>query len=244
MFRKRLLVLLLLMFAFRLPLPAHAYTVRMVSNGGTVEGTVVFDGVPPRDPVVHSTMNMNYCPKTMPAQRYLIRNKKIQNVVVFLKNIRAGAPAPRQPYVVDNSKCAFVPHMGIGFVGSPLIFRNADPIFHNIHTYMHHSTYYNVSLQGKGTQVTRVLTQTGIMKITCDVHPWMRGYLYVFDNPYEAVTDSNGHFVIRDVPPGTYTVEAWHADLGTVDVKNVNVSGGRATTIEIPYSKTTARKTF
>lgn len=238
MFKRGLLAGMIFIFAACLPAAANAYTVITVSNGGTIEGTVLYDGTPPREAVAHPTTNMNYCPKTIPAQKFLIKNKKVQNVVVFLKNIQAGAPAPKKPYVVDNSKCAFVPHVGIGFKGSPLIFKNSDPLFHNIHTYMDHRTYYNVGLQSKGTQVTKLLTKTGIIEIRCDAHPWMHGYLYVFDNPYAAVTDANGNFVIRDVPPGTYTVEAWHADLGTTDVNNVNVTGGRATSIKVNLKKT------
>ncbi len=242
---KKIVILTALFFVLGIPLNSFAYQARAVSNGGTISGTVMFTGAPvPKDPVIHPTTNVNYCGRTLPALKYLIKNRKIQNVVVFIKNIQAGAPAPRQASVVDNLKCAFVPHVGIGYLGSPLIFKDSDPLFHNIHTYIEDRTYYNVGLPFKGAQVTKVLTRTGIIEITCDAHPWMRGYLYVFDNPYAAMTGPNGEFMLRDVPPGTYTVEAWHEALGTVDLGNVRVESGKTTTIKLDFKKGPSRHEF
>ncbi len=228
-----------------LPLDSYAYQVRAVPNGGTISGTVMFTGSPvPRDPIIHPTTNINYCGKTLPSLKYLIKNRRVQNVVVFIKNIQAGAPVPRVASLVDNLKCAFVPHVGIGFQGNQLIFKDSDPLFHNIHTYIENRTYYNVGLPFKGAQVTKILTRAGLIEITCDAHPWMRGWLYVFDNPYAALTNANGEFVIRDVPPGTYTVEAWHEEFGTVDLGNVRVTPGKTTTIKIDYKKAKRKSEF
>ncbi len=220
------------------PLISFAYQVQAVSNGGTIMGTVLFTGNPiPKDPMMHPTTNQNYCGNTMPMQTYLIRNRKVQNVVVFIKDIRAGAPVPKRAVIADNYKCAFVPHVGIGFKGNALTFANSDPLFHNIHTYLNDSTYYNVGLPSKGMKVTKTLTQTGLIELTCDAHPWMDGWLYVFDNPYAALTNANGQFVIRDVPPGVYTIEAWHEKMGRIFLGSVKVTGGKTTTIQLSFKK-------
>ena len=227
------------------PLVSFAYQVRPVTNGGTISGTVMFTGNPvPKDPVIHPTTNVNYCGRTLPRLAYLIRDRKIQNVVVFIKNIKSGAPAPRTPSIIDNYKCAFVPHIGIGFRGNQAIFKDSDPLFHNIHTYLNNSTYYNIGLPFKGATVTKILTRPGLIEITCDAHPWMHGWLYVFDNPYAALTNAQGQFVIRDVPPGVYVVEAWHEMLGTMDLGNVRVAPGKTTTIEFAYKKAPVRHAF
>ena len=227
-----------LVFVLCVPMAALAYTVRPVTNGGTISGTVMFTGSPiPRDPVVHPTMDVHYCGRTLPRLAYLIKNRKIQDVVVFIKDIKSGKPLPRKQVVIDNRKCAFVPHIGIGFTGNKLIFRNSDPSFHDIHTYIDGLTYYNLGLTSKGASVTKKLTRPGLIEITCDAHPWMHGWLYSFDNPYAAITNAQGRFVIRNVPPGTYTVEAWHSRLGRVDETNVRVAPGKTATIKFSYSK-------
>ena len=221
---------------------SFAYQVRPVSNGGTIEGTVLFTGSHvPKDRMIHPTTNQNYCREMMPMLTYLIKSGKVQNVVVFIKNINSGAPVPRTPAKVDNYKCAFVPHVGIGFKGDSLTFKNSDPLFHNIHTYLNSSTYYNVGLPSKGMQVTKQLTEPGLIELTCDAHPWMDGWLYVFDNPYAAVTNAKGQFVIRNVPPGVYTIEAWHEKLGRVDLENIKVTGGATTSVKFTYKKAKGR---
>ncbi len=224
---------------------AFAYQTIQVRNGGNIEGVVEFTGNPvPRDPVIHPTTNVNYCGKTLPALKFLIKDRRIQNVVVFIKNIRSGAPAPREASVVDNYKCAFVPHVGIGYAGSHLIFKDSDPLFHNIHTYMENRTYYNVGLPFKGAKVTKILTRPGLIEITCDAHPWMHGWLYVFDNPYAALTNAKGEFVMKDVPPGDYTVEGWHEALGTVELGNVKVESGKTARIKLDFKKAPRRHKF
>lgn len=228
-----------------IPLVSFAYTIRAVTNGGTISGTVMFTGPRvPVDPTIHPTTNQSYCGRSLPRLAYLIKDRKIQNVVVFIKNIGAGAPAPRTTSVIDNYKCAFVPHIGVGFRGNQVTFKDSDPLFHNIHTYINGNTYYNIGLPFKGASVTKILTRPGLIEITCDAHPWMHGWLYVFDNPYVALTNAQGQFVIRDVPPGTYTVEAWHSRLGRVDLGNVRVAAGRTTTVKLSYSKVPTKHEF
>ncbi len=234
-----------LAFLFCISTVAFAYQTIQVNNGGSIRGVVEFTGAPvPRDPEIRPTTNVNYCGRTLPALKFMIKDRKVENVVVFIKNIQAGAAAPRQEAVVDNYKCAFVPHVGIGYAGSPLVFKDSDPLFHNIHTYMEDRTYYNVGLPFKGAKVTKILTRPGLIEITCDAHPWMHGWLYVFDNPYAAITNAKGEFDIKDVPPGTYTVEAWHEALGTVELGNVRVESGKTATIKLDFKKAPKKRGF
>ncbi len=235
MFKRVVLAALLFLMV---PLISSAYDVEQVTNGGTITGTVLFTGHPlPKNPMMRTTSSQDYCGQTMTMMNYLIKDGKVQNVVVFIKNIKAGASAPKTPAFVDNYKCAFVPHVGIGFKGNSLNVKNSDPVFHNIHTYLNNSTYFNVGLSTKGMQITRPLKDAGLIEVTCDAHPWMEGWLYVFDNPYAALTNANGQFVIKNVPPGIYTVEAWHEKMGRIDLGNVKVTGGETTSIKLSYKK-------
>lgn len=219
--------------------PVLAYEYRDVKNGGSIEGTVEYAGTPvPADQVVKVMAEYApYCGDTLPAGRYLIKDRKIKNVVVYIENIDAGRPAPRESVTLTNLKCAFVPHVAIGFKGTDFIERNDDPIAHNIHTYWGGRTMYNVDLPGEGMSITKPLKRTGLIEIECDSHHWMHGYLYVSDNPYIAVTGEDGQFSLKDVPAGTYTVVAWHEMFDKIVTYKVKVESGKATTLKLEYKE-------
>ena len=219
-------------------LVSFAYEAIEVKNGGSIEGVVEFKGANvPKDQVMKLSSETKYCGNTLPADKYLIRDRKIENVVVSITDIKTGKAVPTEPVTLTNLKCAFVPHVAIGFQGSKVIQKNDDPIFHNIHTYLNGKTMFNIGLPEKGSSVAKPLLRTGLMEVTCDSHPWMHGYLQIFDHPYAAVTDAKGNFIIKDVPPGTYTVEAWHEALGKVKEANIKVESGKATRIVLEFKK-------
>jgi len=84
--------------------------------------------------------------------------------------------------------------------------------------------------------VIKTLAKTGLMELTCYVHPWQLSYVYIFDHPYAAVTDEKCEFVIKDIPPGTYTVEAWHEALGMIKIPGVKVEIGETSSIKLEYT--------
>ncbi len=218
---------------------AFAYESMEVKNGGSIEGTVEFTGADvPKDQVVKVMAEyVPYCGKTLPAERYLIKNRKIKNVVVYIEGIKAGRPVPADSVTLTNAGCAFVPHVAVGFKGTNFIQRNDDPIFHNIHTYWDGKTMYNINLPGEGMSITKPLKKTGLIEIECDSHHWMHGYIYVTDNPYAVITDDNGEFSLKDIPAGTYTVVAWHEMLDKVWAYRVRVESGKVTTLKLEYKK-------
>jgi hypothetical protein len=223
---------------FCAPFVSSAYEVMEVKNGGSIEGVVEFaGGSVPQDKIQKLSSEQKYCGNQLPEEKYLIKDKKIQNVVVYIEDIKSGKAVPAEPVTLTNLKCAFVPHVAVGFKGNKFIEKNDDPIFHNIHTYLNAKTMYNIGLPEKGSSVTKPLTKTGIIEVTCDSHPWMHGYLYVSDNPYAVVTNAKGEFSIKDIPPGTYTIEIWHEALGKVKMANVKVESGKASKIKLEYKK-------
>lgn len=209
-----------------------------VANGGSLKGTVTFAGATvPKDETVTLTSEQELCGDTLPAEKYLINaNKQIKNVVVSIENIKSGKPAPKDPIVLDNLMCAFVPHVGVGIKGKKTVkITNSDPVFHNVHSYVKGKTTLNLGLPDKGSTVIKDLRKTGIMEVKCDSHPWMIGYVYVLGHPYGEVTDENGGFTMSDIPPGEYTVTAWHEALGTVKKEAVKVEAGKATTLNFEF---------
>jgi len=235
---RRISLLLGILALLGIPVVSSAYEVMEVKNGGSIEGVVEFaGGSVPQDKMQKLSSETKYCGTQLPEEKYLIKDKKIQNVVVYIGDIKAGRAAPSETVTLTNLKCAFVPHVAVGFKGNKFLEKNDDPIFHNIHTYINGRTMYNIGLPEKGSSVTKPLNKTGIIEVTCDSHPWMHGYIYVSDNPYAAVTNAKGEVLLKDIPPGTYTVEAWHEALGKVKTANVKVEAGKTSKIKLEYKK-------
>jgi len=235
--QKESVVIGILAVLFSFSSSAFAYETMEVKNGGSIEGTVEFAGANvPEDQVVNVIPKYEYCGKTLFAGRYLIKDRKIKNVVVYIEEIKAGKPVPSEPVTLTNLKCAFVPHVVVGFKGNTFIERNDDPIPHNIHTYWGGKTMYNINLSGEGASITKPLKKTGLIEVECDSHHWMHGYIYVTDHPYAAVTNDDGEFFLKDIPPGTYTVVAWHEMLNKIEA-HVKVESGKVTTLKLEYKK-------
>ena len=94
---------------------------------------------------------------------------------------------------------------------------NSDPVLHNVHAYdPAHTSLFNVSMAVQGVKLQQRLPQ-GLVRVKCDVHPWMTGFVYASETPYAAVTGKDGAFRLDGVPPGTYTLHVWHEVLGAKD---------------------------
>lgn len=218
---------------------ALAYEAGAVRNGGVIRGKVVFKGqsVPMR--TVVPTKNKDICGGVRKEPLVeLGKGESVKNAVAVLKDVAKGKAwgKPPGPFTVDNEKCVFRPHVQVMPVGSKLAIRNSDPFLHNTHGFYGKKTAFNVALPFPGAEVKRELDKPGVVRIDCDVHGWMQGWVYVADNPYYALTGEDGSFTIGDVPPGDYTLIIWQeyagekqrrvsvkagetVDIGTVEIK-------------------------
>ncbi len=237
--RNKTLIIFLTSF-FCLPMLSLAYEAIEVKNGGSIEGTVEFIGTTiPQDKTFTVSSEPKYCGKTLRTEKYLISpEKKIKNVVVYLRGIKSGKAIPEQTVNVSELKCAFVPHVALGFTGNKFVAKNEDPVLHTIHVYasVNGRTLYSIGLPEQGADVKKTLTRPGAMELNCDCHPWMVGYVYILDHPYAALTNERGEFVIENIPPGTYTVEAWQEALGTIKLEEVKVESGKVSKIKVLYT--------
>jgi uncharacterized protein (DUF2141 family) len=102
-------------------------------------------------------------------------------------------------------------------VGS-IVIVNADPVMHNTHGFLGKATVFNVALPIKGQRLERKVTKPGLMRVECDAHGWMLAWIYAAENPYVAVTQKDGSFELTDVPPGSYTLVAWHELTGETEM--------------------------
>ncbi len=231
---------MLLAVAFRSPASAAPYEAEPVTNGGQIAGVVRLAGTPPTVPAFTTTKNQDYCGKTIASPLYEVgRGGGLANVEVFIKDISKGKPKPTQPITLTNSHCAFVPRVQGACVGQQVKNSSADPILHNTHPQIAatNATLYNVALPPiKGLSVVKsIAPEAGTVRVKCDVHEWMRAWILEFDHPYFATTDPEGRFKITDVPPGTYTVVAWHEVMGEQS-GTVTVSPDKEATVDFQFT--------
>jgi len=195
-------------------------------RGATVLGEVKFTETPPKLAGVKVTKDQDYCGEVLPNDSYLIDpNGGLKNAVVFIEAAPVITPAdPQKLNVIENSGCRYVPRIHAMQKGERLHIRNNDPKLHIPHSYLQQKTVFMFSLPFKNTilEATHKIRDAGILKLVCDTHAWMLGYVHVFDHPFFAVTDDKGAFSIANVPPGTYTLKAWHEEAG-VRIQEITV---------------------
>jgi len=179
---------------------------------GSIAGRVTFAGPAPPEELLVVTKDVPVCGARLPAERLVVGPEGgLANTVVFLETWPGDPPpAPTVPLTVDNRGCRFVPRVTAAQVGTTLAVRNSDPLLHNLRAFQDDRPVLNVVLTVRGQVTERRLRRSGIQRLRCDVHAHMEGHLLVFDHPGFAVTDASGTFRIPGVPPGRYTVKAWH----------------------------------
>ena len=199
-----------------------------VSNGGTISGTITYKGPIPEPYVIWPTKDVEVFGKTIPDDRFLISKEgKIKNVVISLEGVKEGKRWPKINASLVNQGGRFVPHVQVVRTGSQLEIINRDPLLHNTHGFGGGRTVFNVGLPTKDQKVKKSLKQAGIIKVMCDVHDWMNGWVVVQDHPYFAVTEDNGNFTITEVPAGRYKISAWHEKLGRREAEVKVLTNGK-----------------
>jgi len=157
-------------------------------------------------------------------------NGTISNVFIYIKTGLEGKQfeIPGSPVTIDQRGCWFHPRVMGMQTGQKLQVVNSDPVTHNIHPLAHINREWNHS-QGPGDEpIGRKFAKGEVMiPIKCNIHSWMHAFVGVVDHPYFAVTGSDGRFVIRNVPPGDYVVEAWHEALGLQEQKITIAPSGK-----------------
>jgi len=136
----------------------------------------------------------------------------LANVVVYVKtglgHYRFDEPAA--PAILMQKSCMYTPHVVALMTGQPLEIQNNDPTLHNVHPMPKQNRQWSNSQPAGSAPLTSVFPRPEFaMPVLCNVHPWMRAFVFVFDHPYYAVTSLTGAFRLTNLPPGSYTIEAW-----------------------------------
>ena len=188
---------------------------------GTVRGVVHFEGkVPAAKPISMAAdpVCAKQHPSPMLAQEVMTDTKgDLANVIVFVSEglgERTFDP-PSAPVVVEQKGCMYMPHVMAVRANQTLELVNDDATSHNIHPVPANNREWNKA-EPPGSKMEDSFAREEIaIPVKCNVHPWMRGYIAVFKHPYFAVTGKDGSFDLGNLPPGTYTIKAWHEKLGT-----------------------------
>jgi plastocyanin len=200
--------------------------------GGAIKGTVTLKGAPPELKKLAVTIDQYVCGKEKtPEDLVLSPQGGVRSAVVWLDKPPAGAPAAALPSAatMDQKDCLFAPRVVVVPAGGKVDFLNSDRLLHNLHGTPAANPPFNRT-QPKGRTITIGFEKPEIIRVTCDLHSWMRGWVVVAEHPYYALTDGAGEFELKGLPPGRYTLKAWQERLGTVS-KEVVVGDQDATAV-------------
>ncbi|HEY1662646.1 MAG TPA: carboxypeptidase regulatory-like domain-containing protein [Verrucomicrobiae bacterium] len=218
-----------------------ALAASMSLRAADIVGTITLQGTPPAEIAITPIMDDSTCGPmytTPPTTHFYVvgANGAFGEVIVSLKDgsgqpITGKSTGASQPAVVlDQKACLYTPQILAFQTGQSLIVRNSDACIHNVHTTSKAGNPdHNDAQMAGGADLTYTFPNAEMfMKFQCDVHPWMFAWACIFDNPYYAISGTDGKFVIKNVPPGKYTVSADHRKLGeqtqVVDVADKNVT--------------------
>jgi hypothetical protein len=172
-----------------------------------------------------------------PMEEYAIVNSNgtLKNVVVYVQGIPPANGANRPSAVLDQVHCQYVPHVVALQIGQKLIVRSSDDTMHNIHGQPRINPAFNFAQIRVGVENVVSFKAAEIFPVQCDVHPWMNATIAVFDSSCFAVTGDDGSFEIRSVPPGEYTLIAWHEHYDKLE-QQVKVGADRPAQVDFTYS--------
>jgi hypothetical protein len=194
------------------------------ATAGSVTGSVTLDGKAPAAKPINMSAEP-YCQKAhtspvVPPEVVEGDKGQLANVVIFVKDGLGDYvfQTPTDVVQLNQQGCMYDPHVIALMAGQNLSVKNSDQTTHNIHPMPKDNRDWNKSQAPGADPIQDSFARAELaIPVKCNVHPWMKSYIFVFKNPYYAVTGKDGKFELKGLPPGTYTVEAWQEKYGTVD---------------------------
>lgn len=222
-------------------------TMLSVAYAGNVTGTVTYEGEVPARPALTINTQENHCivaTKGAKSEELVVSKAKgIQNVVIYVRVRGQEIVLPKENPKVDQKGCRYLPHVLAVPVGATVDLTSDDPVAHNVHSHATKNDAPNIQIPKKGIVIPYTINKAEAIKLTCDIHAWMSGYIVAVDSNYFTVTgqkddkdkyigpdtyessSDTGKYTIKDVPAGRARVVAWHEKLGSANK-----------TIEVPES--------
>jgi len=206
--------------------------------GGTVSGKVTYEGTPRKMKPIDMSKEPS-CAKmytTPPVAETVVTDSgnSLQDAVVY---ISAGAPddaAPATAAVFTQKGCRYIPHVLAFQVNQEVKIVNEDQTSHNVHPLPKLNQEWNKSQPPGTPAISEKYDKAEFIPVKCNVHPWMHGNFAVMKNKHYAVTGDGGGFTLANLPPGKYTVTAWHESYGDQS-QEVTMSGSDSKTVNFVF---------
>jgi hypothetical protein len=203
--------------------PAAAPDAKKVDNGtaGSIGGKVLIEGTVPANAQIRMASDPA-CAEAhkdaVDSQTFVVKDGGLDNVFVYIKDGLGNKyvfDTPTEPLKIEQKGCQYVPHVLGARVSQPIEIVNDDATMHNVHGLPEANQEFNYGQAVQGLKNTVAFSAPEVMvPLKCDVHSWMHAFVGVVNHPFFAVTADGGAFELRGVPPGTYTIEAWHEKAG------------------------------
>jgi len=204
----------------------------------TIKGNVRYAGTRVEKKTFPVTIDQYLCGKEKEVGDLVLSSANgIRNVVVSLHGVPAGSKAPVNPVPakMDQKQCVFVPRVVVVPVGGTVEFLNSDRLLHNVRGGGKENPPFNRA-QPHARTIAIGFKSPEVLRVDCDLHSWMRGWIVVAEHPFYSVTSEEGEFVFENVPPGKYKLQAWQEILGRAS-QEVTVAGEGTQTVTVRMEK-------
>jgi len=218
------------------------------ATAGSISGSVVLDGTAPKMKTINMAAEPS-CAKehstpTTSQDALVGKDGALENVVVYLQGdfSKYKFDTPSAPATITQKGCMYDPHVVVLQTGQTFQVVNSDPVTHNIHPLPKGNREWNESQPPGAAPIDQTFAHQEItIPVKCNIHPWMKAYIGVFSHPYYAVTGPDGSFDLKNVPPGSYTLAAWH-ELYGMSQQPVAVGPSETKTLKITFQASSAGK--
>ena len=206
--------------------------------GGTVTGKVTYEGTPAKMKPIDMSKEPS-CAKmyTTPQLAETVvtgAGNSLENVVVYVSAGAPDDPAPSTAAVFTQKGCRYIPHVLAFQVNQEIKIQNEDQTSHNIHPLPKVNREWNKSQPPGTPPISEKYDKAEIFPVKCNVHPWMHGTFAVLKNSHFAVTGDGGSFTLPNLPPGKYTITAWHEPDDT-QTQEVTIAGSETKTVNFVF---------
>ncbi|HWO02131.1 MAG TPA: carboxypeptidase regulatory-like domain-containing protein [Blastocatellia bacterium] len=222
---------------------------RYVRTGaeGALSGKILFEDEAPSRKRIDMSQDA-ICAETSRNPRtedVIVNGDKLANVFVYVKSgnlARFQFETPETNVVLDQQRCRFVPRvLGIQ-TGQHILVFNSDPTTHNVHPAPKYNPEWNQSQMAHGTPIeTKFMRAETMIPVKCNQHPWMKAYVGVLTHPFFAVSTTDGSFMIDGLPPGDYSVVAWHEILGE-QTATVTIEPAERKSVDFTFGTTSSSR--
>src|SRR5215467_15394180 len=210
----------------------------LLFGAGTISGKVTYTGTPAKQKTIDMSKEPT-CAKqhTTPITTETVvtgANNALENVVVYISAGGDEANAPAQAVTFTQKGCQYLPHVIALHTGQELHVVNGDQTSHNIHPMAKANPEWNKSQPPGAPQIVQKFDNPEFISVKCQIHPWMHGWFAVLKTNHYSITGDGGAFSLPNLPPGKYTVTAWHEDYGT-QTQGITITGNETKSIDFNF---------